>query len=159
MATRSCPIAVSWLFALACGACPGVTTPVEEPHMRAEESLALTLAIDDALSWLHLRLHAVNRDRIDMRALAIDWHLTIGEREPIHGRKPLDITVPAGAEATLDVNIRLPAELAVSIAESITAGQRACRVSGTVHYASPRGDVDGVFDDAGQLRFATSEPE
>ena len=150
---RAGHVALLWLFGL--GACPRVAIPVERPQVRADESIVLVPAAGGAMARLHLRLRAVNRNRTDVRAQAVDWQLTLVESEPIRGRSSLDAVVPAGAAATLDVELRVSGERLTGLVEDLALGSGMYRVSGTVHFTSRRGDVGAVFDDAGQLRLAT----
>lgn len=139
------------VLALALSACPGVATPLKRPQMTVAETTAIASSQSDGSPRLRMRLTAVNRNSSALVAQAIDWHFALADEPPVRGRSELAVTVPADGTASIEVELPLPSTSVAALTRLLRSGQRDYRVSGTVHYASKRGDLGAVFDDAGIL--------
>ena len=89
-----------------------------------------------------LQVDVMNPNNFGVPLSGLDWQLSIGGARAVTGSVSLSQTIPARGVVPITTSLTVATGDAIAVAQAIAGGARDYELDGTLHFATPVGQLD-----------------
>ena len=125
---------------------------IEKPAFRVREILVDRITAEDLR--ITLKVEAENPNRFDLTLTALNYTLTLDQREAGKGTLATEVRLPASTQSMVDLPVTARLGPAGGLLKSLfSSGESTCRIDGSARISTAFGSIEIPFSGTGSFRL------